>query len=61
MEEKQNNKESKTRTSITIDPSVLNAARKHCESSNISVSSFIENCLAKELGVTVAATAVSAS
>lgn len=60
MEEKQNNKESKTRTSITIDPSVLNAARKHCEGSNISVSSFIENCLAKELGVSTA-TAVSAS
>lgn len=61
MEEKQNNKESKTRTSITIDPSVLNAARKHCENANVSVSSFIENCLAKELGVVAPVSVVSSS
>lgn len=51
MEENQK-KEAKTRTSITIDPAVLDAARKHCEAANISVSSFIEACVAKELGVT---------
>lgn len=35
-------KEAKTRTSITIAPEVLDSARKHCEATNISVSSFIE-------------------
>lgn len=44
MEEKQK-KEAKTRTSITIDPAVLDAARKHCEALNISVSSFIESAV----------------
>lgn len=41
MEENQK-KEAKTRTSITIDPAVLDGARKHCDAANISVSSFIE-------------------
>ncbi|HEY8540858.1 MAG TPA: hypothetical protein VIL29_00635 [Pseudothermotoga sp.] len=49
MEEKQK-KEAKTRTSITIDPSVLEAARRHCEAERISVSSFIETCVQNALG-----------
>lgn len=48
MEENQK-KEAKTRTSITIDPGVLDAARKHCEAANISVSSFIEASVAAAL------------
>lgn len=48
MEEKQK-KDAKTRTSITIDPAVLDAARKHCEVENISVSSYIEQCVAVAL------------
>lgn len=43
-------KEAKTRTSITIDPAVLDAARKHCEAANISVSSFIETAVRTQLG-----------
>ena len=50
MEENQK-KEAKTRTSITIDPAVLDAARKHCEAANISVSSFIEESVRSALGV----------
>lgn len=38
-------KEAKTRTSITIDPAVLDATRKHCEQANISVSAFIEDAV----------------
>jgi hypothetical protein len=44
-------KEAKTRTSITIDPAVLDALRKHCESANVSVSSFIENCVSASLAL----------
>lgn len=44
-------KEAKTRTSITIDPAVLEAARKHCEAANISVSAFIETAVSEALGV----------
>lgn len=57
MEEKQK-KEAKTRTSITIDPAVLDAARKHCEGLNISVSSFVELAVAEKLGHSVPNTAV---
>lgn len=52
MEENQK-KEAKTRTSITINPAVLDATRKYCELNNISVSSFIEAKLAEALGVEV--------
>lgn len=52
MEENQK-KEAKTRTSITIDPAVLEAARKHCDASNISVSSFIEAAVRTMLGSSV--------
>ena len=48
MEEKQK-KEAKTRTSITISPAVLEATRKHCESANVSVSSFIESVVESAL------------
>ena len=48
MEEKQK-REAKTRTSITIDPTVLEGARKHCEASNISVSAFIESAVRSAL------------
>jgi len=51
MEEKQK-KEAKTRTSITIDPAVLDALRKHCEAANISASSFIETSVMVSLGMT---------
>ncbi len=51
MEEK-TKKEAKTRTSITIDPAVLDAARKHCEAANISVSAFIEASVRTSLGPT---------
>ena len=42
-------KEAKVRTSITIDPAVLDAARKLCENSSRSVSSFIEEALNEKL------------
>jgi len=42
-------REAKTRTSITIDPKILDAARKHCEAANISVSAFIEAAVCKKL------------
>lgn len=48
MEENQK-KEAKTRTSITIDPKVLDALRKHCEAANISASSFIEDAVQASL------------
>ena len=38
-------KESKVRTSITIDPLVLDTARKVCEEKGKSVSSYIEEAL----------------
>lgn len=47
MEEKK--KETKIRTSITIDPEVLNKARKHCEEQNSSVSAFIEAAVSAAL------------
>lgn len=50
MTEKQK-KEAKTRTSITIDPEVLDAARKHCEAANVSVSSLIEDAVKAKLGI----------
>ena len=58
MEEK-TKKEAKTRTSITIDPAVLDAARKHCEAANISVSSFIETAVSEALGVSKAVAAAT--
>jgi hypothetical protein len=50
MEEK---KEAKVRTSITIDPDVLKAAREHCEAARVSVSSFIEDALRAKLPMPV--------
>lgn len=41
-------KEIKVRTSITIDPLVLDTARKVCENKSRSVSSFIEEALAEK-------------
>ncbi len=49
MESKETKTQAKTRTSITIDPTVLDAARKHCEAANISVSSFIETAVGAAL------------
>lgn len=54
-------KEAKTRTSITIDPAVLNAARKHCEQNNLSVSSLIERLLADKFGFDIHYPATTAS
>lgn len=51
-------KEAKVRTSITIDPAVLDAARKHCEANNISVSAFIETSVASALAVPCASVTV---
>lgn len=59
MEENQK-KEAKTRTSITIDPMVLTALRKHCESANISASSFIEEAVSMALGLTPQSTTQAA-
>ena len=42
-------KEAKVRTSITIDPAVLDLVRKLCENSGRSVSSFIEEALNDKL------------
>lgn len=58
MEENQK-KEAKTRTSITIDPKVLDSLRKHCAASNISVSSFIEEAVSMALGLTPVSTTQS--
>jgi hypothetical protein len=56
MEEKQK-KEAKTRTSITIDPTVLETLKKHCESVNVSVSAFIESAVVSALQTAPAAEA----
>lgn len=53
MSEEKQKKEAKTRTSITIDPAVLDAARKHCEAANISVSSLIEEAVKAKLAGSV--------
>ncbi|NBU69893.1 MAG: ribbon-helix-helix protein, CopG family [Bacteroidetes bacterium] len=45
----QNKKDYKVRTSITIDPEVLDAVRKVCIDEARSVSSFIEEALKKKL------------
>lgn len=49
MSEEKNKKEAKTRTSITIDPAVLDAARKHAEAAGVSVSALIEKAVVAEL------------
>ena len=41
----------KVRTSITIAPEVLEAARKQAETTNVSVSNLIETALKTALGV----------
>lgn len=43
-------KPAKTRTSITVDPEVLEAIKKLAESTNVSVSSIIEDALRAKLG-----------
>lgn len=52
-------KEAKVRTSITIDPAVLDAVRKLCENSARSVSSFIEEALNDKLAHDAATTATT--
>jgi hypothetical protein len=42
-------KEAKIRTSITIDPAVLNDVRKVCENASRSVSSYIEDALKEKM------------
>jgi len=42
-------KEPKIRTSITMDPVLLNRLRAYCEAQDISVSSFIERTVARAL------------
>jgi len=42
-------KEAKIRTSITIDPAVLNDVRKVCEAASRSVSSYIEDALKEKM------------
>lgn len=42
-------KEAKVRTSITIDPAVLDTVRRLCENNTRSVSSFIEEALNEKL------------
>lgn len=42
-------KEAKIRTSITIDPAVLNQVRKVCEGASRSVSSYIEDALKEKM------------
>lgn len=42
-------KEAKIRTSITIDPAVLNQVRGVCESASRSVSSYIEDALKEKM------------
>ena len=42
-------KEAKIRTSITIDPAVLNDVRKVCEAASRSVSSCIEDALKEKM------------
>ena len=53
MEEKMTTEEktAKVRTSITIDPGVLEAARSYCVANRLSVSSFIEEALRDVLGL----------
>jgi hypothetical protein len=47
-------KEAKIRTSITINPELLESVRKLCAESDRSVSSFIEEALNEKLGGGVA-------
>jgi len=42
-------KETKVRTSITVDPDVLTAVRTHCEKQSVSVSAYIEGVVASSL------------
>lgn len=43
-------KDSKVRTSITIDPEVLDAVRRVCAEGARSVSSYIEEALKQKMG-----------
>lgn len=47
--ENETKKEAKTRTSITMTPSVLEQLRAHCESRSMSVSAFIEKAVVAQL------------
>ena len=45
-------KETKLRTSITLAPGLLAKLRSHCTMTDISVSQFIEDCVAEKLEYT---------
>jgi len=49
MSENETKKEAKVRTSITINPDVLDRVRQVCEDKARSVSSFIEESLQEKL------------
>lgn len=50
-------KETKTRTSITITPSLYDAAKACAKVENFSFSSFVEHCISKYLASATPATA----